>query len=164
MRPIQSKKPRGTPTPRLLSGARWLVVVAVGLLPLGLFLLGNRSAADKGVEPTPWPTIPREPPVELLSVPNSGFSCAVEAVLKAKCRRCHTRPPRHGAPFPLLTWEDTRGMRPRGVIFDLMEQAIKIGSMPFRTPANPPVEPLTPDEKQILLSWLGRGAPRESCP
>jgi hypothetical protein len=108
--------------------------------------------------------LPREPPVELLSVPNSGFPCAVDDVLQAKCRRCHTRPARHAAPFALLTWEDTRAYRHQTQLHVLMAGVIKSGSMPQRIPANPPIEPLTADERWVLLDWLGKGAPRGSCP
>jgi len=108
--------------------------------------------------------LPREPPVELLSVPNSGFPCAVDDALEAKCRRCHTRPARHGAPFALLTWDETRAYRHQTEVHVLMERAIKGGTMPRRIPANPPIEALTADERWVLLDWLGKGAPRGSCP
>lgn len=116
--------------------------------------------------PEPPPVVqplPPEPPVEVLRVPNSGLPCAVEAVLVAKCRRCHTQPMRHTAPFPLLTWDDTRALvrdRPR---FQVMASAVKSGFMPYNTKANPPVEPLTDAEKKVIVDWADAGGPREIC-
>jgi hypothetical protein len=114
------------------------------------------------VAPEPEP-IPREPPVELLSVPNSGLPCAVDDLLAAKCRRCHTKPTRHTAPFALLTWEDTQELlrdRPRFVV---MESAVRSGYMPYNIAANPPVERLSDAEKQIIIDWVEGGAPRAVC-
>jgi uncharacterized membrane protein len=105
-----------------------------------------------------------EDPVQTLRVPNSGFPCAVDDLLAAKCRRCHTVPPRNNAPFSLLTWEDTRGMigdRPRYVV---METATRSGYMPYNIPANPPVERLTDEEKKIIADWVDAGAPKAACP
>jgi len=160
------KSKRQSATPRLLSRAPWLLPVLLLLPAAALY------AASKNPKPSARPTnaqleleLPPEPPVELLRVPNSGFSCAVDSVLEAKCRRCHTRPMRHGAPFPLLTWDDTRlFVRAEAQVYLQLERVISSGSMPFRIPANPPVEPLTADEKWVLLDWAGRGAPRGSCP
>lgn len=116
--------------------------------------------------PEPPPVVealPPEPPVEVLRVPNSGLPCAVEEVLVAKCRRCHTQPMRHTAPFPLLTWDDTRVMlreRPR---FQVMASAVKSGFMPYNTKANPPIERLTDAEKRVIVDWVEAGGPREDC-
>jgi hypothetical protein len=35
--------------------------------------------------------------------------------------------------------------------------------MPFQTLTNPPVEPLTEAEKQIILDWVKAGAPKGTC-
>ena len=114
------------------------------------------------VAPEPEP-IPLEPPVELLRVPNSELPCAVDDLLATKCRRCHTTPTRHNAPFALLTWEDTQQMlrgRPR---FQVMEGAVRSGYMPYSIVANPPVERLSEAEKQIVVDWVEGGAPRAVC-
>lgn len=165
-RSSQLKSKRQSATPRLLSRAPWLLPLAVLLPAAALYAASTKPKAPE--RPSTGPRqfeLPREPPVELLSVPNSGFSCAVDDVLEAKCRRCHTRPMRHGAPFPLLTWEDTRlFVRAEAQVYLQLERVITNGSMPFRIPANPPVEPLTADEKWVLLDWVSRGAPRGSCP
>lgn len=165
-RSSQLKSKHQSSTPRLLSRVPWLLPLAV-LLPVAILY-----AASPQPRPPAHSTdlsreleLPREPPVDLLSVPNSGFPCAVDDVLEAKCRRCHTRPMRHGAPFPLLTWDDTRlFVRADAQVYLQLDRVITTGTMPFRIPANPPVEPLTADEKWVLLDWVRRGAPRGTCP
>ncbi len=86
--------------------------------------------------------------------------CEIAAVIEAKCQRCHDDPPKNGAPFPLLTWEDTQ--RPYGtkLVYEAMLPAIETGFMPLtQLTLDPPVEPLTPAEKTLLLDWLGESAP-----
>jgi hypothetical protein len=120
----------------------------------------RKHAMPAAPEPEP---IPLEPPVELLRVPNSGLPCAVDDLLAAKCRRCHTKPTRHTAPFALLTWEDTQELlrdRPR---FKVMEGAVRSGYMPYNIAANPPVERLSDAEKQIIIDWVAGGAQRAVC-
>ncbi len=98
--------------------------------------------------PTPGP----------LQVAHSGFPAAVDEVLKHKCRRCHTTPRANSAPFPLLTWDDTRKLRYNRPIWMLIGSAVKSGFMPYRVPLTPPVERLSETEKQTLLSWVDSGA------
>lgn len=100
------------------------------------------------------------------------FPCDVEAVLAAKCQRCHNSNavlnrcyPKScvKAPFPLLTWSDTHqpyGDRP---IFEAMHQAVETDYMPFKTTdISPPVAPLTAEEKATLLAWTAACAPAGS--
>jgi hypothetical protein len=105
------------------------------------------EAARRAAEPPP-----EEPPVELLRVTGSGLPCQVDDVFAAKCRRCHTLPTRHNAPFVFLTWDD-----------QVIGRAVRSGFMPYRIDANPPVQPLTDDEKKIILEWVDAGAPRQDC-
>lgn len=107
--------------------------------------------------------MPEEPPVDMLRVPNSGLPCAVDDVFARKCRRCHTIPTRHGAPLVFLTWEDTRQDRQGMPIASVIGRAVRTGFMPYRMEANPPVLPLTDDEKKIILDWVDAGAPRGDC-
>jgi hypothetical protein len=103
--------------------------------------------------------------------------CDVEAVLKAKCQRCHNSravldvcyPAKTcvKGPFPLLNWSDTH--KPLGTtpIFELMQQAVSSGYMPFKTTdISPPVEPLTTAEKATLINWTQACAPGRptACP
>jgi hypothetical protein len=117
-----------------------------------------REAARRAAEP-----LPEEPPVETVRVPNSGLPCKVDDVFAAKCRRCHTVPTRHGAPLVFLTWDDTRQDRLGQPLYSVIGRAVRTGFMPYRVEANPPVQPLTDDEKKIILDWVDAGAPREDC-
>jgi hypothetical protein len=86
----------------------------------------------------------------------------VRSAIESKCQRCHTRPPENGAPFPLLTWEDTRAPYGRQVVYEAMLGAIESGFMPLvELSLSPPVEDLTPAEKTTLLTWLRAGAAPE---
>jgi hypothetical protein len=107
--------------------------------------------------------LPEEPPVELLRVADSGLPCAVDDVFAKKCRRCHTIPARHGAPFVFLTWQDTQQLRAGQPLTTLIGRAVQSGFMPYRIEANPKVEPLTDGEKQIIVDWVDAGAPRVAC-
>jgi hypothetical protein len=107
--------------------------------------------------------LPEEPPVELLRATNSGLPCEVDDVFAAKCRRCHTIPTRHGAPFVFLTWQDMQQERAGQKLPALIARAVRSNFMPYRMEANPPVLPLTDDEKQIILDWVDAGAPRQDC-
>jgi uncharacterized membrane protein len=89
----------------------------------------------------------------------SHFPCEVEDVIQAKCQRCHQQPPENGAPFPLLTWEDTQKMYGVQLVYEAMLPAVETDFMPYtQIPLDPPVEPLTPQEKALLLDWLADGA------
>jgi len=116
------------------------------------------EAARKAAEP-----MPEEPPVELLRAPHSGLPCKVDDVFANKCRRCHTIPTRHGAPFAFLTWDDTRQDRVGQPLYAVIGRAVRSDFMPYRVTANPPVQPLSDDEKKIILDWVDAGAPREDC-
>jgi len=87
------------------------------------------------------------------------FPRDVEAAIQAKCQRCHQQPPQNGAPFPLLTWEDTQAPYGLQLVYQAMLPAIEKGFMPFtELRLDPPVEPLSVDEKTRLLDWLRDGA------
>jgi hypothetical protein len=123
-----------------------------------------RPAVTRAAKREPRP-IPLEPPFAAheLEVADSGFPCDVEAALKAKCRRCHTLPARHGAPFPLLTWQQTQQAFRGTPIAGHMGRAVKSGFMPYRINANPPIEPLTESEKQAIIAWVEAGAEQTPC-
>ena len=120
----------------------------------------KRLAALAAAPPAP---MPEEPPVELLRVPDSGLPCAVDDVFARKCRRCHTIPARHGAPFVFLTWQDTQQLRGDQPLTTIMGRAVRSNFMPYRIEANPKVEPLTDEEKKVILDWVDAGGPREQC-
>lgn len=101
--------------------------------------------------------------------------CEALTVIRDKCQRCHQSPPEHGAPVPLLTYEDTQAQyyTTERQWSDAILEAVERGSMPDLAqndpPASlmPPVEPLTSDEEATLLDWLAQGAKPEggtNCP
>ena len=119
------------------------------------------EAGDAAVDAPTCPII--DPAIVTPALP-----CEVEAVLKAKCQRCHQEPPLNGASFPLLTWENTQAIYFKKPIHARMLNAVTTGFMPYMAlELDPPVEPLTEDEKATLIAWLSEcGPPAEqtSCP
>jgi uncharacterized membrane protein len=95
---------------------------------------------------------------------HSAF-CDARAVVAAKCTRCHADPPVNGAPFSLVTYDDMTApspssKNPERTRADRMLAAVESGFMPFVSlRVEPPVEPLTCEEKATLLAWLRDGAP-----
>jgi hypothetical protein len=94
--------------------------------------------------------------------------CAARGVLEAKCQRCHAAPPEHGAPFPLVTYEDTQVANRRGEArFMAIAAVVADGFMPptFIT-LEPAVAPLSAHEQELLLGWcMAGGLPtdEEAC-
>lgn len=86
--------------------------------------------------------------------------CQAEAVLEAKCQRCHDNPPQNGAPFPLVTYDDTQVETAGTPRWIKMKHVLESDIMPptFLPDLMPPVEPLAANEKQRLLDWLDQGA------
>jgi hypothetical protein len=117
-----------------------------------------KEAARLAAEP-----MPEEPPVETLRVPDSGLPCQVDDVFARKCRRCHTVPTRHGAPFVFFTWQDTHQDRAGQPLYEIIGRAVSSGFMPYKVEANPPVQPLTEEEKKVIVDWVAAKAPRGSC-
>jgi hypothetical protein len=93
--------------------------------------------------------------------------CQASAVLEQACERCHTEPPANGAPFPLVSYEDTQApyYSSGKQIWEVMRSVVRSGFMPMRPAAlMPPVEPLTCEQKSTLLGWLDQGAKLEGPP
>jgi uncharacterized membrane protein len=85
--------------------------------------------------------------------------CNVRQVLQSKCQRCHRDPPQNGAPFPLMTYEDTQVLDGRGTPrFERMYDAVESDYMPATfLKLEPPVQKLTDDERALLLEWAAAG-------
>ena len=91
----------------------------------------------------------------------SSSWCAAREVLEQKCQRCHAEEPLHGAPFPLVSYEDTQVVNAKGKPrYERIATAVSSDFMPpsFLT-LTPPVEPLTDLERAAVLDWCERGAP-----
>jgi hypothetical protein len=100
--------------------------------------------------------------------PGAQFPCEIEAILghpvdggySGMCRRCHQDPPLNGAPFPLLKWSDAQQIYAKKPIWQRMQVAIQTDYMPYcwdlscGKTFDPPVEPLSTDQRTALLSWL----------
>jgi hypothetical protein len=88
--------------------------------------------------------------------------CQAERVLRESCQRCHQRPPLNGAPFPLVTYEDTQATFDVGKArWQRMKEVVESNFMPLRLRLDPPVEPLTCEQKSTLLGWLEQCAQPE---
>lgn len=81
--------------------------------------------------------------------------CDVAPILEARCQRCHSDPPDNGAPFPLVTYDDTQ----REDRYPHMREAVEREFMPpLWLSLDPPVQPLSCSEKATLLAWIDEGA------
>jgi uncharacterized membrane protein len=90
--------------------------------------------------------------------------CAARQVLEQRCQRCHGEETQHGAPFALVSYQDTQVVNAKGKPrYELIAAAVSSDFMPpsFLT-LTPPVEPLTELERAAVLDWCDRGAPGPS--
>ena len=99
--------------------------------------------------------------------------CDAYKVINCVCQQCHQDPPLHGAPIPLMTFEDTQAPFPvassKEKVWQEMQQVVGNGFMPYTadTTIQPAVKPLDPEQKSTLLTWLAEGAHAEGgtdCP
>jgi hypothetical protein len=102
--------------------------------------------------------------------------CAALEVVVAKCQRCHTQPPKYGAPVAFLGIDDFHRAYGNSDTVEYWQVAIdqvERDLMPYLslndppTSLMPPVEALTEEEKATLLGWLKQGAAPEGgtdCP
>ena len=83
--------------------------------------------------------------------------CQVSQVLQAKCQRCHVGAGLLGAPFPLVTYDDTQVLEPSGDRrrWEVMQIMVEENFMP---PNDPPAEKLTSEERTTLDTWFHEGA------
>jgi hypothetical protein len=87
--------------------------------------------------------------------------CQVSAVLQAKCQRCHVGAGLNGAPFPLVSYDDTQVVEKSGDTrrWQIMQIMVEQGFMPPNDPRlDPPPAKLTSDEMVVLTTWFGEGA------
>lgn len=109
--------------------------------------LGNLACSSEKDEPAdPGPT-------------GTVTWCEVDVVLARKCRVCHVGQGRHGAPFPLVTFEDTQVddsalERPR---WQMMQRMVELDLMPPEDETVNPA-PLSSEERRVLLTWFDEGA------
>jgi hypothetical protein len=146
----------------------WTFLVVLGVLMVVVVARMERPKRPPPSKPPQPATSYVEPPLPLEApwgppkLPNADLPADVDDVLARKCRRCHGAPTRHSAPFPLYTWADTRGPHNGQPIYERIGRAVETGFMPNLIRANPPVEPLTDAEKEIVLAWVRAGGPSAS--
>jgi uncharacterized membrane protein len=94
---------------------------------------------------------------------NSDF-CDAFAIVQRKCVRCHADPPVNGAPFALNDYAAIEAPSPSSTApertrADRMLSAVQTNIMPdTQLTLDPPVEPLSCEERTTLLEWLTNGA------
>jgi hypothetical protein len=108
---------------------------------------GDPAAPVSSVEATPSTIEPDD---------TDTIPCGPRLVLQSICQRCHTKPPAHGAPFPLVTRSNIVRIGPDGEIRLLMIEQLEMGRMPL-TPVT-----IDYDSRETLLDWLHVGAPAEA--
>jgi hypothetical protein len=90
--------------------------------------------------------------------------CAAYKVINCSCQQCHQNPPLHGAPIPLMIYADTQAPFPTpmssGTVWQEMQTVVGNRFMPFTGDPTvmPPVQPLSDDQRNTLLTWLSEGA------
>jgi hypothetical protein len=102
------------------------------------------------------------PPLETQVVPHEAGStldipCDPNRVLSTVCQKCHSASPQNGAPFPLVTYDDTHVVQGGKAIWQYMLNVVENGIMPL-----PPVE-ITAGDRDTLLQWLNAGAPARTA-
>ncbi|MEP7048891.1 MAG: hypothetical protein ABJB12_00995, partial [Pseudomonadota bacterium] len=101
--------------------------------------------------------------------------CAAYQVIACVCQQCHQNPPVHQAPFPIVTYADTQLPYPsassKKKLWQQMQSVVTSGYMPYLgledPPVEPPVQPLSGENKATLLTWFAEGAHDEggqACP
>ena len=85
--------------------------------------------------------------------------CDVNAVLTHVCQTCHTSPPLHGAPFPLVTYADTQAPFSAPPTYDntptfrVMGDVVAAGVMPEQYPG----VSITDAERKVIVDWAANG-------
>jgi hypothetical protein len=88
--------------------------------------------------------------------PTGDIPCEVFEVIRRECHSCHTNPPANGAPFPLLSYEDTQATYFMDIKrYQRMNEVIR----PNGSPRMPLGGMLKAADLAILGDWLNQCAP-----
>jgi hypothetical protein len=93
--------------------------------------------------------------------------CDTYKIINCVCQQCHQNPPLNGAPIPLMTYEDTQAPFPlpssKNQVWQTMQTVIANRFMPYTgdPSVKPPVQPLTDEQQNLMLTWLKEGAHAE---
>jgi len=95
-----------------------------------------------------------------------GVPCEVSKALAASCQRCHGSVPANGAPMSLVTLADFEALTVGGKPRVPKWQAALNRMNGTRSPPMPPAtSPITDEDRQTLIDWLGEEAPAgDACP
>jgi hypothetical protein len=129
------------PKPHLLP----IIVIALAAI------VPNACASNTGA--SSGGSAPVDAAVAILPADSDTIPCEPRAVLMTVCQRCHTRPPRRGAPFSLVNRSDIVRIGPSGQIRVLMIEQLEARRMPLSP------ETIDDDSRAVLLDWLRAGAP-----
>lgn len=92
-----------------------------------------------------------------------GLPCAVDELLQARCRTCHSDPPVGGAPVPLVTRDDLLAASSIDPQMTLAERsAIRMADPAAPMPPAPATGP-TAEELAAFEAWLAQGTPAGTC-
>jgi hypothetical protein len=89
--------------------------------------------------------------------------CSAYRIINCVCQQCHQNPPIHGAPVPLMTYDDTQApvsATSTKKVWQTAQDYVLSRFMPYRGDSTvmPPVLPLSDADYDTLLSWFAQGA------
>lgn len=90
--------------------------------------------------------------------------CEVDAILEANCRKCHSDPPKFGAPMPLVSHAQVHAKAPSDPSFEvwqLMKTRVHDPVKPMPPAPNPP---LSTADKATMDAWFAKSAPKGDVP
>lgn len=93
------------------------------------------------------------------AISNAPLPSAVDSVFASRCRKCHGTPQHMGAPFPLLTWQNTQMLVPNNPRHLHVYEAMKLRINDPNFPMPPDGNPFTASDRKVLNDWLDAGAP-----
>lgn len=125
----------------------------MGKIFLPFAFVGTCTAIAAAGGCTPPRDTERQPEPASSAVRTGALPCEVNRILASTCQKCHARPLQNGAPFPLVTYEDTQADFDGQPVHTYMQVALETSRMPLA-----PVE-LDDTDRAILLAWLRAGAP-----
>ena len=146
----------------MLSGMHRAYVASVGLVSSAFIGLLASCGTDAGVTPTDaGPT-----PTTSASVPGptgQGLPCDVQRVLADNCWKCHSSPPKFGAPMPLTTHAQLIAAATSDATKKVHERVVKRihdDAAPMPQAPNPR---LSAADMAVLDAWSAAGAPASTA-
>jgi hypothetical protein len=93
------------------------------------------------------------------TAPTEALPCGIATVLQERCQACHSNPPQHGAPMPLVTFADLHAssvVDPSQEVYQRIEARIHDDSAPMPPPPAPRLDQAS---ASTLDTWIASGAP-----